>query len=35
MAKKCTCGKSPTGYCVGLHNKPDTEDTNGNSKNLL
>lgn len=31
MAKKCTCGKSPTGYCVGLHDKPDTEVENGDS----
>ena len=23
MAKPCTCGRSDTGWCQGLHNKPD------------
>ena len=23
MAKPCTCGRSETGWCQGLHNKPD------------
>lgn len=23
MAKPCTCGRSTTEWCQGLHNKPD------------
>ena len=33
MAKKCTCGKSPNGYCIGLHNISDEEYTEALEEN--
>ncbi len=27
MSKKCTCGKSPSGLCIGLHEVSDEEYT--------
>lgn len=25
MAKKCTCGRSPIGKCIGVHDVPEEE----------